>query len=202
MATKYTPQKLASMRRLYRLMNKYLVVPLWELGLGKLINASPDRLGQVMVITHTGRKSGQTYRTPVNYAEVDGDIYCMAGFGKVTDWYRNILVRPQVEVLLPDSWWAGVAEDVTGSEDRVRLTREVFVGSGIAPSFYGIDVSTLTDDDMLKMAEKWDFRIVRIRRTEPRTGPGGPGEYDWVWPLAAMTLALLLLVRPRKRRRK
>jgi hypothetical protein len=28
---------------------------------------------------HVGRKSGTVYHTPVNFAEVDGDIICTAG---------------------------------------------------------------------------------------------------------------------------
>ena len=67
-----------------------------------------DLSGQIMVLTHTGRKSGLRRRTPVNYALVDGEVYCTAGFGQISDWYRNILANPQVEVWLPDGWWAGV----------------------------------------------------------------------------------------------
>ena len=42
------------------------------------------------------------------------------------------------------------------------------------------------------------YRIVRIRRTEARTGPGGPGEFAWIWPLATMALGFLL---PRRRKK-
>jgi hypothetical protein len=44
-----------------------------------------------------------------------------------------------------------------------------------------------------------DYRLIRIRRTEARTGPGGPGELAWVWPLATMLLLPLVLFRRRKR---
>ena len=53
----------------------------------------------------------------MNYASVDGDIYCTAAFGKGADWYLNIVANPQVEVWLPDGRWAGIAEDVTGDEN-------------------------------------------------------------------------------------
>jgi hypothetical protein len=52
----------------------------------------------------------------VNYAIVDGEVYCTAGFGAVSDWYRNIRTNPEVEVWLPDGWWAGVAEEVTDAK--------------------------------------------------------------------------------------
>jgi deazaflavin-dependent oxidoreductase (nitroreductase family) len=52
-----------------------------------------------MMIKHRGRKSRREYLTPVNYAVVDEEIYCTAGFGSISDWYRNMLVSPRVEMM-------------------------------------------------------------------------------------------------------
>ncbi len=42
-------------------------------------------------IVHTGRKSGKTYRTPVNLFRV-GDAYLIAlTYGPGSDWVRNVL---------------------------------------------------------------------------------------------------------------
>ncbi len=74
-----------------------------------------------MVIKHRGRRSGKEYLTPVNYAIVAGEIYCTAGFGSISDWYRNMLVNPRVELWLPEGkkWYC--AEDVSASPDRMFL---------------------------------------------------------------------------------
>jgi hypothetical protein len=32
---------------------------------------------------------------------------------------------------------------------------------------------------------------VRIHDTAPRTGPGGPGDLVWMWPVAATKLAVI-----------
>ena len=149
-----------------------------------------------MVITHTGRKTGLKRHTPANYTIADGDIYCTAGFGSVSDWYRNILADPKVEVWLPDGWWAGVTEDVSDSEARLPLLRQVLVASGFAAGLAGIDPATITNEELAEVSA--DYRLIRIRRTEARTGPGGPGELSWVWPLATMILLPLVLLR-RKR---
>lgn len=77
------------------------MVLLWRLGLGKWINARPAVAGRIMVLNHTGRKSGLLRQTPLNYAIIDGEIYCTAGLGETTDWYRNILANPHVEVWTP-----------------------------------------------------------------------------------------------------
>jgi deazaflavin-dependent oxidoreductase (nitroreductase family) len=43
------------------------------------------------IVVHTGRKSGRTYRTPVNLFRV-GDSYVIAlTYGPRTDWVRNVL---------------------------------------------------------------------------------------------------------------
>ena len=89
---------------------------MWRLGMGEMINAWPKGLGRIMVITHTGRKSGLKHQTPVNYAMVDGELYCTAAFGEGSDWYHNVKAHPDVEIWLPDSWWEGVAEEVTEGE--------------------------------------------------------------------------------------
>jgi deazaflavin-dependent oxidoreductase (nitroreductase family) len=145
-----------------------------------------------MVLTTTGRKSGRARRTPLNYAIVDGDIYCTAGFGGISDWYRNMLADPEVEVWLPDGWWLGVAEEVTDDAMHLPLLRQVLIGSGIVAPLAGVNPHTLTDEALA--AATAPYRLIRIRRTEARTGPDGPGDLAWVWPLSTI-VALLLLAR-------
>lgn len=149
-----------------------------------------------MVITHTGRKTGLRRQTPVNYAIVNGEIYCVAGFGPVSDWYRNLLAHPQVEVWLPEGWWAGQAEDVSNSPENLRLKRQVLIASGFAARAAGIDPLHISDAELARQTA--DYRLVHIRRREARTGPDGPGDLAWVWPLATLLLLPLALRRRRK----
>src|SRR3990172_6925386 len=181
------------LRRAFRAFNLFMLL-IFRLGLGSYGNR--PELSQVMVITHTGRKTGLRRRTPVNYAVVDGEVYCLAGFGARTDWYRNLLANPQVEVWLPDGWYAGVAEDVSEDPQRLPLLRQVLIASGFAARAAGIDPRRITDEQLQAVSS--DYRLVRIRRVQPRTGPGGPGDLAWVWPLSTLVLIGLLLIR-RKR---
>jgi hypothetical protein len=135
-------------------------------------------------------------RTPVNYALIDGDIYCVAGFGHISDWYRNVKANPAVEVWLPDGWWAGEAEEVGDEADRLPLLRGVLIGSGFAAEMAGIYPKTMTDEELEALTT--GYRLLRIRRTAARTGPGGPGDLAWVWPMA--TFLLLPFVFWRRRR--
>jgi deazaflavin-dependent oxidoreductase (nitroreductase family) len=150
--------------------------------------------GRILVLVHKGRKSGLVRRTPLNYAVVDGELYVTAGFGAVSDWYRNVQTDPRVEVWLPDGWWTAVAEEVGDRPDRRRLLRAVLVGSGFAAHAFGVN-PRLPDERLDELTAK--YRILRLRRTGARTGAGGPGDLAWVWPLATT-----LLLRRRCRRRR
>jgi deazaflavin-dependent oxidoreductase (nitroreductase family) len=185
------------LRQGFKYFNRFMLL-MWRLGLGPWVNFWPEAVGRIMVITHTGRKSGLKRQTPVNYAIIDGDIYCTAGFGGDSDWYLNIMADPEVEVWLRDGWWSGVAEDTSENERRLPLLRQVLIAGGFAaPLFGGINPTTATDDELAEATA--DYRLIRIRRTEARTGPGGPGDLSWVWPLAAMILLPIMLFRRRRR---
>ena len=189
----FTPSE-QLLRRGFTYLNRFMLL-VWRLGLGSYGNPS-KRGGAIMVLTHTGRKTGLRRRTPVNYAIVDGELYCTAAFGQYAHWYRNMLANPDVEVWLPDGWWAGVAEDVSDSPQRLHLLRQVLIGSGFAAYAAGIDPHAMSDEEMDNVTST--YRLLRIRRTEPRTGPDGPGDLAWVWPVSTLLLLFALLSRKRR----
>ncbi|MCA9921310.1 MAG: nitroreductase family deazaflavin-dependent oxidoreductase [Anaerolineales bacterium] len=177
-----------TLRQIFKRFNRFMLI-LWRFGLGSWGNGTQYG-GYIMVIKHIGRKTGLVRHTPVNYAEINGDIYCTAGFGRISDWYRNMQANPQVEVWLPNGRWAGIAEDVTRMEGRASIFRQVIIASGFAGPLFGVNQKKLSDTEMERFLE--DYRLVRIRRTEALTGPGGPGDLAWVWPISTMVLLWLL----------
>jgi deazaflavin-dependent oxidoreductase (nitroreductase family) len=191
----YSPETEAQLRKVFKGFNHFMLL-VWRLGLARYGN--PTKLGgAVMVIKHRGRKSGLIRYAPVNFAEVDGDIYCTAGFGTKSHWYQNLRADPNVELWLPDSRWAGVAEEASDDENRVEILRAVLVASGFAGPLFGANPRRMSDDQIQALIGP--YRLMRIRRVEPVTGPGGPGDLAWVWPLATLILMLLLLRRDRRR---
>jgi len=183
------------LRTSFKAFNNFMIL-LWRLGLGSWGNGTKFG-GSLMVIKHRGRKTGLPRLTPVNYATIDGDIYCTSGFGITADWYHNIQSNPEVEVWLPDSRWAGVAEDVTDAEDRVEILRRVITASGFAGPLFGANPKKLTDDDFEALLDS--YRLIRVQRAEALTGPGGPGDLAWIWPLTTFVLLWMLSRRRRKR---
>lgn len=171
-----------SLRKLFKVFNHFMLL-MWRLGLGRWINFWPEGIGCIMVLTHRGRKSGLQRRTPVNYALADGDIYCVAAFGQKTDWFRNIQADPQVQVWLPEGWWAGEAHRVEDSPERLGIIRQVLINSGFAAStFEGIHPRQLTEAQIAKVTA--DYQLVRIHCAREITGPTAPADLVWVWPLA------------------
>jgi len=188
--TQEQEQKLAQM---FKYLNIFMVL-MWRLGMGRLLNIWPKHAGQIMVIGHTGRLSGLKRYTPVNYTIIDDFIYCTAAMGSQSHWYKNIMHIPQVELWLPDGRWQGEVEDATDEDIRLPALRQVLIASGFAAKlFEGIDPHTMSEQALDELTE--DYRLIRIRRTHPCVGPGGPGELAWVWGI----VLYLLIGRLRKR---
>ena len=64
----------------------------YALGLGPLIGR------MILLLTTRGRRSGQARVTPLQYEEIQGSYYVAAARGENTDWLRNILAYPRVEL--------------------------------------------------------------------------------------------------------
>ncbi len=96
-------KKRFSLWRLLKLPPRFL----YAIGLGPVYG----RL--VLLLTTTGRKSGQPRITPLQYEEIDGAVYIASARGTKADWYRNIAANAHVSVRLKSRQFEGTAEPVT-----------------------------------------------------------------------------------------
>ncbi len=192
MARKIDAKMAEKLRQSFKSFNKFMLL-LWRLGMGRWFGLWPEGWGQIMVITHTGRVTGKRYRTPVNFAIVDGEVYCTAGFGKIADWYQNILANPDVEIWLPQGWWLGKALEISDYENHLEIMRAVIEASGFAGPMFGVDVNTLDDEALAEVTSS--YRLIHIRRELACTGPGGPGDLAWIWQVATFVLLPMVFLR-------
>lgn len=182
-------------RTLFRRFNVVMLL-MWRLGLGRVVNAAPAITGRVMILVTTGRRSGRTRHFPITYAPAEGHVYCLAGFGTATHWYLNVRERPDVELWMPDGRWNGHAEPLS-AEDNLQAVRAVFVASAFASQmFEGIDPSRVSDDELRALTER--FPLVRITLTGPAPGPGY-ADLAWVWLVVAAAMIVARGLRERRR---
>ncbi len=80
----------------------------------------------VLLLTTTGRKTGDKHTTPLIYAK-DGDRYVIiaskGGAPEHPGWYKNLEKTPEVELQVKDEVFRARARTATGDE-RARLWRK------------------------------------------------------------------------------
>jgi deazaflavin-dependent oxidoreductase (nitroreductase family) len=72
-----------------------------------------------LILTTTGRRSGRPYSTPLHFAEHDGRYVLVASNGGSDthpQWYRNLLVHPEVEVQIRGERFAARARTANPDE--------------------------------------------------------------------------------------
>jgi len=178
------------MRRIFWYLNKYFMVPMFRMGLGPLL-VNPF-FGYIMVLKTIGRKSGKTYFTPVNYAIHKGNVYCISGGRRTSDWFRNVLTHPEIEIILPGGAIFAHAEEVNDSEVRVALIRQVFINAGFAGFFEGYNPRKISDDQLQgKIA---DLPLLRFQPLGLGNGAADPIGWAWIWAIVMTILIVWGLV--------
>ena len=77
----------------------------------------------VMLLTHTGAKSGKVYTSPLVYSTDGDDMVIIASKGGAAtspDWYHNLVANPDVTVEVGRDKYAARAE-ITEGDERQRL---------------------------------------------------------------------------------
>ncbi|MDH3306203.1 MAG: nitroreductase family deazaflavin-dependent oxidoreductase, partial [Acidimicrobiia bacterium] len=190
------PAVMDALRRVFRRMNRSMVL-MWRLGFRRIAGVWPGGFGRLMVIEHTGRSTGSSYRTPVNYTVDSGDLYCVAAFGQRTDWYRNVLADRTVAVWLPDGRWEASAEEASDDPRRLDLVRGVLIDSGFAAPLFGLSPRTMNDEQLAGATE--GYRLVRFHPDRKQPSADGPDDLVWMWlPVAGAVLAGCLAARRRR----
>ena len=145
------PEQMARMARRMRLAN----VPMrFLLGL-----PFPTPLSsRLMLVTHTGRKTGRRYRQPVSYVR-DGDVLLTPGGGRWTDNLRDgepvpVRLRGRDVVARPDL--------VRDPDEVDRLLRRMYERSSSVARFIPfMERDGTIDRTKLETALRFGFRVVR-----------------------------------------
>jgi deazaflavin-dependent oxidoreductase (nitroreductase family) len=175
----YPPRLAGSLGPLHRafgVVNRWFAAPVLRAGLGPLF--STPLTGSMLLLRTTGRTSGLRREAPLGYCISDGAVYCCAGFGVKTAWYRNLVADPRVDVLLPTVAFSGIAERVTDREEWDRVYPTYARALGIIGRLTLGDLSKATPDQLDEVFRS--LPLVRIRPTGLASGPADPGGGMWV----------------------
>jgi deazaflavin-dependent oxidoreductase (nitroreductase family) len=74
----------------------------------------------LMVIQHTGRRTGRQYLTPIGYAR-DGDSIVAFTLSRDTQWYQNIQHNPEVTLTIKGKPIRARAELVNDPDEAARV---------------------------------------------------------------------------------
>ncbi|MBM3153395.1 MAG: nitroreductase family deazaflavin-dependent oxidoreductase [Chloroflexi bacterium] len=107
-------ERMKNIQKIHRVM--------YAVGLGPLVGKV------ILLLTTTGRKSGQPRVTPLQYEKIGEKYYLGSARGSHSDWYRNLQADPRCEVRVKNLRIQGTAELVTESSRiadflEVRLQR-------------------------------------------------------------------------------
>jgi len=177
------------MRRLFRFINKFFMVPMFRLGFGPFFG-NPFT-GYIMVLKVIGRKTGKLRYAPVNYAIFDGKVYCISGYREGSDWYRNLRSRPAIEVILPVGAIAGMATESTDPAKRTTIIRKILQNAGFAGFFEGYNPFRISDEELARKTA--DMPLICIQPTGLGSGASDSGGWAWIWAPVFTILLILVL---------
>jgi deazaflavin-dependent oxidoreductase (nitroreductase family) len=165
-------------------------IHLWRLGLGPL-------LGQVMIlITHTGRKSGLPRRTMAEYYRLDGRKYAVAAFGRQAQWCLNLLADPRVTIQTSDGAQSARAVRVLDDRELAEVLR-LFLQRDPPLTRWYLNSLDIQEDLSDLSAKKERTYFFRFDPSQEQTPPALPADLVWIWPLVAAGLVLLWSLRRR-----
>ena len=168
-----------------------LPINLWRLGLGPLTGKL------FLVVTTTGRKTGLSRRTMVEYYKMDGKKYAPCAFGGRANWYQNILADPHVTVQSADGTERMKAVRVTDDEELLAIIDAEMHFNPVLMKWYlnSLEIDPEDSDEIL--ANKDRIIFMRFDPVEAVTPPGLEVDLAWIWPVL-----LILTILGRGRRRK
>jgi deazaflavin-dependent oxidoreductase (nitroreductase family) len=160
-------------------------VQLWRLGLAPI-------LGQfMMLITQTGRKSGQPRRTMTESYRIGDKYYAPCAFGERAQWYKNIAADPRVTIQTAHSSQSSIAVRVSNSDEILAVMAAVEDRSSAIHDMY-LDYLDIRPDPEDIIAKKDRIYWFRFDPTDETTPP--PLEADLAWVLPAALLVFLVVI--------
>jgi hypothetical protein len=128
---------------------------------------------------------------------VNGKKYAPSGFGRRSQWYRNIEANPRVTIQTAAGAESAMARRVTDGEELLSLLdmndpmNRVMVKSFLAT----LEIEPVPEDIL---AKKDRIYYLRFDPTDEPTPPPLPADLVWLWPAAMFALFTAWLLTRRR----
>jgi deazaflavin-dependent oxidoreductase (nitroreductase family) len=118
-------------------------LPRWLAKINKRVfNPVEVKRGKRPVVTHIGRTSGTTYRTPLDAHPTKGGYLLVVRYGPQTDWVRNIIAAGDASLRVDGEDHALTAPRLANQEDALG---ELPAGYEPDKDFFRADLYLLMD---------------------------------------------------------
>jgi deazaflavin-dependent oxidoreductase (nitroreductase family) len=153
----------------------------------------------MMLITHTGRKTGLPRRTMTESYTLGDRKYSPCAFGPRAQWYQNIAVDPRVTIQTADGAESATAVRVTDDDEILALFDAI--GNRAQPMLdLYLEFLDIEPDPADIVAKKDRVYWLRFDPTEESTPPPLDADLVWIWPVALFA-AVGILIAGRKKGR-
>jgi deazaflavin-dependent oxidoreductase (nitroreductase family) len=180
---------LRPMQRGFLVLNRGFMAPLIRARLGWLVGSPLG--GHYLLLVTRGRRSGLRREAPLGYVVRNGAVDVVAGYGRSTPWYLNLLAHPEVEVILPTRRFRATAAPVDDPAEWAAAYRALIASFGLIGRGVAGDIRDL-DDETLR-ARHGALPVVRLAPVDGEqpvvAGPFDPGGRGWIvsWTLTAVS---------------
>ena len=177
-----------------RLLHRMPVL-LWRLGLQRPI------AGTFLILTSTGRRSGQPVHTTVMPHRIDGSVYVWCPYGERGQWCRNVQADPIVTVQDAYGTWAARATRPDDASELARVHgRLLDFDPALLHRYLESQGLGASAEDFV--AHQDGLHVFRLDPTSAPSPAALRADLVWVWALAPIVAALAAAAASRVVRRR
>jgi deazaflavin-dependent oxidoreductase (nitroreductase family) len=155
---------------------------MWRMGLGFLVGKL------FMIMTATGRKSGQPRQTAIEFHEHAGRKYVFSAFGEKADWYKNILADQRVTIQTASGTEHVIARRIV-SERELKEAFEFVTNNHTMKKWVQVLGFRLNLDEFITQKDR--FFLITFDPIDEPTPPPLKADLKWIW-LVIMIIILVL----------
>ena len=138
-----------------------LPIYLYQLGWAPILKWMP-----LLILTTEGRNSGLARHVAVEYRRHGSKYYIVSGWGKNTDWYKNVLSNPRVTIQLGGKVLDAMARPVDNPPEALSALYMFSRNSWIYETLFA-RMTSAHAADLSTLADVVDeFTVVRLEPSE------------------------------------